>query len=148
DTRNEKNMFGTCVGISPNDTVPNLPNIRFSDLESEFYPNCTSVSYLRPDTGGALIPWAYSILLIIIHIPTLMIRFVRWEASQSWTILFTLFTVFIFIQGFQSTQLTADKVFVWTPLTLVIDAGSMLHLCVLILEGEGRKLPLLRRLIK
>jgi hypothetical protein len=59
-----------------------------------------------------------------------------------------LFTIFIFIQGYRSTGLAAEKVFVWTPVTLVIDAGSMLHLCVLIVEGEGRKLPLLKRFIK
>jgi hypothetical protein len=136
--------------ISPNTTIPNLPFVQLWELELPVgtqYQNCGDVSYLRPDIGGAVIPWAYSILLIMIHLPTVIIRFVRWETSQSWCILLTLFSVFIYLQAYISTGLAADKVFVWTPLPLVIDAGSMLHLCILVVEEEGPRLPLLRKWI-
>lgn len=93
-------------------------------------------SYLRPDTGGALLPWVYSIVLVVIHIPMVFIRVVRWEAVQYWCLGSTFFTLVVYTQAYISTRFDAAKVLVWTPLILVIDAGSMLQVFFLIIEAK------------
>ncbi|KAL6717715.1 hypothetical protein ACLMJK_005630 [Lecanora helva] len=93
-------------------------------------------SYLRPDTAGALLPWIYTIVLTIVHIPVVLIRVVRWQAVQYWCLVFTFFTIVIYIQAYISTAFDASKVLVWTPLILVIDAGSMLQVFFLIVEAK------------
>jgi hypothetical protein len=42
--------------------------------------------------------------------------------------------IYIFIQAYVSTVLSANTVLVWAPLTLVLDAGSLLQILVLIVE--------------
>lgn len=45
-------------------------------------------------------------------------------------------------QAYVSTQLKADEVLVWMPLTLVLDVGAMLQMVVLIIEKhDERHLP-------
>lgn len=45
-------------------------------------------------------------------------------------------------QAYISTQLKADEVLVWMPLTLVLDVGAMLQMVVLIIEKhDERHLP-------
>lgn len=44
-------------------------------------------------------------------------------------------TVVLYTQACASTGFAADQVLTWTPLLLVIDAGSMLQLFVLVLEA-------------
>lgn len=100
-------------------------------------------SYFRPDKGGALLPWIYTIIAIIVHAPVVFLRVTRWDIVQTWCIVATLFTVIVYIQAFISTGFAADKILVWTPLILVIDAGSMLQVFFLVLEArtvfvEGR----------
>ena len=120
---------------SPNATIGRT-HITWAQAESNSLFDVTSVSYLRPDTGGALIPWIYTIIVIAVHIPVVFIRVVRWEAVQYWCLLSSFFTVVTYTQAYVSTQFDAAKVLVWTPLILVVDAGSMLQIVFLIIEAK------------
>ena len=97
------------------------------------FPNS---SYIRPTSGGALLPWIYTVIVIVFHIPTVIIRVVRWELVQIWSLVFTFFTVIVYIQAFVSSRFDAAQILVWTPIILVIDAGSMLQVFFLIIEAE------------
>ena len=108
-----------------------LNNLTTPHTVSVFRP-----SYLRPDTAGALLPWIYTIVILIIHIPVVIIRVVRWEAVQYWCLVSTLLTVITYAQAYISTNFDAAKVLVWTPLILVIDAGSMLQVFFLVVESK------------
>ena len=93
-------------------------------------------SYLRPDIGGALLPYVYTIIILIAHIPIVVIRVVRWQKVQTWCLAATVLTLAVTIQGFVSTQFAPEKILTWTPLLLVIDAGSMAQVFFLIIEDE------------
>ena len=97
-------------------------------------------------SGGALVPWVYSIVILLVHIPVVIIRVVKWEAVQTWCLAATLFTVAITAQAFASTKFRSDKILTWTPLLLVIDAGSMAQVLFLIAE-DYELLTRLRRAI-
>lgn len=96
----------------------------------------TNTTYLRPDTGGALLPWIYAVIVIVIHIPTVLIRVVKWERVQTLCLVLTFFTAVVYIQAYVSTKFEASKILVWTPVILIIDAGSMLQLFLLVIEAE------------
>lgn len=66
----------------------------------------------------------------------MFIRVVRWEAIQNWCVVSTFFTIVVYTQAYISTRFDAAKVLVWTPLILVIDAGSMLQVFFLIIEAK------------
>ena len=84
--------------------------------------------------GGALVPWVYSIVILLVHIPVVIIRVVKWEAVQTWCLAATVFTIALTAQSFASTDFRSDKILTWTPLLLVIDAGSMAQVLFLIVE--------------
>ena len=120
----------------PNATI-GTTNITWSQAASnQLNADFKNVSYLRPDTAGALLPWIYTIILIIIHVPVVFIRVVRWQSIQYWCLVSTFFTIVIYVQAYISTEFDAAKVLVWTPLILVIDAGSMLQVFFLIIEAK------------
>ena len=85
-------------------------------------------------SGGALVPWVYSIVILLVHIPVVIIRVVKWESVQTWCLGATVFTIAITAQAFASTRFRSDKILTWTPLLLVIDAGSMAQILFLIVE--------------
>jgi hypothetical protein len=108
-------------------TIPNTSRHWRDAFNSQIY-NLTGSSYLRPDIGGALLPWIYTAIVIVVHIPTVIIRVQRWEMVQTWCLAATLLTVVLYAQAYVSTAFAAEQVLTWTPLLLVIDAGSMLQL--------------------
>lgn len=85
-------------------------------------------------SGGALVPWVYSIVILLVHIPVVIIRVVKWESVQTWCLGATLFTIAITAQAFASTGFRSDKILTWTPLLLIIDAGSMAQVLFLVVE--------------
>jgi hypothetical protein len=89
-------------------------------------------SYLRPDVGGALLPWLFAVLQIVIHLPVIVARVARWEDVQTLSIVLAIFNVAIVAQGYTATKLAPEHVLVWSPMTLVIDAGAMLQLVILV----------------
>ena len=88
----------------------------------------------KTHTGGALVPWVYSIVILLIHIPVVIIRVVKWESVQTWCLGATVFTIGVTALAFASTKFRSDKILTWTPLLLVIDAGSMAQVLFLIAE--------------
>jgi len=117
-------------------TIPNT-SLRWGDAFHSPIYTLTGSSYLRPDMGGALLPWIYTAVVIVVHIPTVVIRVQRWETAQTWCLAATLLTVVLYAQAYVSTGFAAEQVLTWTPLLLVIDAGSMLQLFVLVVEAGG-----------
>jgi hypothetical protein len=98
---------------------------------------CGGPTYLRPDVGGALLPWLYSGAALLVHLPIVLIRVARWDRVQILSLALATLTIGVTLQSYKSTSLSPDKVLVWMPLTLTLDAGSMLQLAVLIVEDIG-----------
>ena len=119
------------ITITTNSTL----SLSWEDLGGiQPFPRTIS-SYLRPD-GFALLPWIYTAIVLVVHIPTVIIRVLKWEWVQLWCLGGALFTVIVYVIAYASTQLTPDKILVWTPLLLLIDAGSMSQIFFLILDGS------------
>jgi hypothetical protein len=59
---------------------------------------------------------------------------VRWEHVQMLSLALASVMVYIYTQAYISTGLTPDTVLAWTPVTLILDAGSLLQILVLIVE--------------
>ena len=119
-----------------NATIGNT-DITWAQAQSNALKNITMVpTYLRPDTAGALLPWMYTVIVLIVHVPVVFIRVVRWQSVQYWCLVSTFFNIVLYIQAYVSTRFDEAKVLVWTPLILVIDAGSMLQVFFLIIEAK------------
>jgi hypothetical protein len=93
-------------------------------------------------------PWIYLALLILIQAPTTLRRVRDWKKAQALAIFLTLFHEFILFLAYRSTHLAPEKVLIWAPLTLILDAGAMMQLVVLLAEKYGSELPLLGIWIK
>ena len=91
-------------------------------------------AYIRPDNGGSLQPWILVIFQIIIHLPAAIVRMARWDHIQILSLALASVMIYIYIQAYVSTGLTPDTILTWTPLTLILDAGSLLQILVLIVE--------------
>lgn len=120
------------------------PNITWGEVLKQTILQFNGASYLRPDIGGALMPWVYTAVVIIVHIPVVVIRVVRWEAVQKWCMAATLLTIIVTLQAYVSTKFQAEKILTWTPLLLIIDAGSIAQVLFLLVEDRR----LLSRLAK
>jgi len=59
---------------------------------------------------------------------------IRWDRVQILSLALASVMVCIYIQAYISTGLTPNTVLAWTPLTLILDAGSLLQILVLIVE--------------
>jgi len=127
--------------FSPDQKVAVLDNTTFtySQFQDSIARNasCGGSTYIRPDIGGALLPWFYTIVVLVIHLPTVLIRATRWERVQILSLALATFAVAITTQSFISTKLMPEGVLVWMPLMLPLDAGAMLQLMVLIVEEVG-----------
>jgi hypothetical protein len=75
--------------------------------------SCGIASYLRPDVGGSLLPWLYTVVAIVIHLPVVLVRVARWERVQMISLVLAAFTIILTIQSYISTNLAPEKVLVW-----------------------------------
>jgi hypothetical protein len=108
----------------------------FSDAYSKNVP-CGASTYLRPNVGGAMIPWLYTVFVIIIHAPVLWERtFNDWEKVVAISLWLAFFNILVTALAYGSTGFDPKQVLVWMPLTLMLDVGSMLQQVVLILEKD------------
>lgn len=100
---------------------------------------CTlNESYIRPDIGGALQPWDLTAFMLLLQIPLFIVRVVKFDKAQLFSILIASLSVAFTIQAFVSTKFDAAKILVWMPITSVIDAGNMLHIAILV-DEENRE---------
>lgn len=98
-------------------------------------PNCTiHDSYIRPDSGDAFIPWIYSLVLLLVHIPSVVVRIIKFESSQLLSILLAIYSVSLTSLEYKSTMFDPSKIYVWTPIALTIDVGAIMHIVSVILE--------------
>lgn len=139
-------VFLDLCPLDPASTVTPTSNVTWSQIAANPIQHFNGSSYIRPDIGGALLPWVYSIVVLVVHIPVVVIRVVRWETVQNWCLAGTLLTVIITAQGYASTGFQAKMVLTWTPLLLVIDAGSMAQVIFLVNE-DFALLARLRKLV-
>ena len=121
--------------LSPNVTISHT-SITWAQAALNALHKSPMTSYLRPDNAGALLPWIYTVVLIILHLPVVIIRVVRWEVAQSWCLVSAFLSVILYTQAYVSTQFDPAKILVWTPIILVIDAGSMLQVFFLVIEAK------------
>ena len=117
-----------------NASVSPYSNITWAQVTNQPILSFGGPSYLRPDIGGALLPWIYTIIVLLVHIPVVIIRVVKWQTVQIWCLVATVFTIAITAQAYISTDFSPEKILTWTPLVLVIDAGSMAQVLFLIIE--------------
>ena len=127
-------LFLNMCPLDPNATVSPYSNITWAQATVHPVQQYPGPAYLRADIGGALLPWVYTIVVLLIHIPVVIIRVVRWQTVQIWCLVATLFTIAVTIQAYVSTGFRAQEILTWTPLLLVIDAGSMAQVLCLIVE--------------
>ena len=121
-------LNSTALISNTNYTWGSVLNLTIRDLGTS--------SYLRPDIGGALLPWIYTIIVIIVHVPIVVIRVVRWQKVQTWCLAATLLTLAVTAQGYYTTKFAPEMILTWTPLLLIIDAGSMAQVLFLIVEDR------------
>ncbi|KAJ9638249.1 hypothetical protein H2199_006936 [Coniosporium tulheliwenetii] len=108
------------------------PGVKFGQFAASFAEHiiCPETC-LRPDPGGALIPWLYALFLLLFHLPACIIRAVRWESAQYLALGLAIVGITLCVQAYLSTGLKADEVLVWMPLALILDVGAMLQMVVL-----------------
>ncbi|KAL9098058.1 MAG: hypothetical protein Q9163_006207 [Psora crenata] len=133
--------------LSPNDTIVPGSNLTWAGAAAGAIHQLPGRFYLRPNNGGALLPWVWTILILLVHIPIVIIRVVRWETVQTWCLACTLFTIAVTALSYTSTEFRAAEVLTWTPLVLIIDAGSMTQVLFLVMD-EFRLWPRLRAAIR
>ncbi|KAM0323266.1 hypothetical protein ACHAQA_008857 [Verticillium albo-atrum] len=97
---------------------------------------CGAPTYLRPDPGGCLLPWPYTLAWILVHLPVTVLRVNRWEKVQTLSIILAFFSVYFTAQAY-TTHLVPDQVMVWMPLAIVLDVGAMMQLVFLIIQENG-----------
>ena len=91
-------------------------------------------SYLRPGGGMSIIPWLLVVAILVVHIPVVIVRIVRWESGQVWSLALAAFAITLTTLAYRSTEFDPQQIYVWTPLPLIIDVGAMIQLFALILE--------------
>jgi hypothetical protein len=121
---------------SPSQTaiIPRMnTTITCPDLNS--LANCTiHASYIRPDSGVALMPWIYSAIMLLIHLPSVIVRIVKWESAQLLSLFLSIFSVGLTILAYKSTHFDPNKIYIWTPIALTLDVGAVLHIIVIVVE--------------
>jgi len=136
----------TCQFL-PNFTI--AENITFADFEASLkYSVRCSDTYLRPSAGGAMMPWVYLLISLICHIPSVIIRVVKWDPAQHIAMGLAAFGIAITIQSYTSTKMAPDQILSWMPVTVMPDVGTMLQIVVLILEEPGHSVNVLAKALR
>lgn len=120
------------------DTViaPGFPLSPFlKSLEKQ--ASCGEPTYLRPDRSGSMLPWLYCLVWLVVHIPLVIIRVVKWEKVQALSIVLATVNFGSTIIAYVSTRRRGEEVLVWMPLTIMLDAGAMILLFWLIIDEIG-----------
>jgi hypothetical protein len=74
-----------------------------------------------------------------VHIPTVIVRIVKFENSQLLTILLGIYSVALISLAFSSTSFDPAKIYIWTPITLTIDIGAMMQIIAFAAEKMKRR---------
>ena len=82
----------------------------------------------------SIVPWLLIVVILIVHVPVVIVRIVRWESGQVWSLALAAFAIGLTSLAYRSTQFDPEQIYVWTSLPLVIDVGAMIQLFALLLE--------------
>jgi hypothetical protein len=82
----------------------------------------------------SIIPWLLIVAILVVHIPVVIVRIVRWESGQVWSLALAAFAISLTTLAYRSTEFDPQQIYVWTPLPLIIDVGAMIQLFALLLE--------------
>jgi hypothetical protein len=123
-----------------------LGNLLWSDVAQTLAQNisCGDPSSIRPDVGGSVIPWPLTLISLLLHLPTVIVRIAKWEDALTWSLVLAGFEIFVVLLSFISSHLTPEKVMVWSTVVLVVSAGAALQQFVLLVEEYRCHLPLIR----
>lgn len=122
-----------CPNLNSNLTIAGHSLAVWNQSLSNVHP-CGGNTYLRPDAGGALQPYPWTIFQIIVHAPVCIVRLAKFERVQIWSLAVAAINTAIAIQAYKSTNLVPEEVLVWTPVVLTLDAGALLQIYILVLE--------------
>lgn len=129
-----------CPNLAQDESIPvvanktSLPLNYFNVTGST--TDCGKTTYIRPYHGGSLLPWPYTLVLLIIHLPVTIMRVRRWQKVQALSIVLAVISIFVTVQAY-TTQLKPDLVMVWMPLPITLDIGAMMQLAFLIIQENG-----------
>jgi hypothetical protein len=92
-------------------------------------------SYIRPDKGVAIMPVLFTIPLFLVQCFSLFTRLVfDWRDSQLLSHIIAFGGIVLSIVAYHSTHLSASEIFIWTPVSLIVDVGTIMHLIVITRE--------------
>jgi hypothetical protein len=91
-------------------------------------------TYLRPDKGMSIVPWLISLLLLLVHLPLATIRIQRWEKAQIISVVLAGVSCIVVTMAYRSSKLTAETIYVWSPVILIGDVGAVLQVLALVAE--------------
>lgn len=131
----------SACSISPNATVSARLNLQYHHFDSsrENIAPCLDDSpstYIRPSTGGSLLPWPYSLAWLLVHLPVTLLRVSHWQRVQTLSLVLAVFSVYFTLQAY-TTHLEPSQVLVWAPLPLILDVGAMMQLAFLVIRENG-----------
>jgi len=99
-------------------------------------------SYIRPDSGVAILPCLFSIPLFITQCVSLFIRLqFNWRNSQFISYVLAIIAMALTIVAYKSTGLDPESIFIWTPVSLIVDVGTIIHLIAYSIKDEPFSLP-------
>ena len=100
--------------------------------------NCSiSHTYIRPDAGIATMPWLYSSLFLALHLPLVLVRVLKWNVGQWWSLVMAAFSLSIVSLTYASTQWDPNQIYAWQPITLIGDLGAVVQVLVLVIEQSA-----------
>src|SRR5208282_5257772 len=101
--------------------------------------NCSiSWSYIRPGQGMSIIPCLLVAVLLVIHVPVAIVRIVRWESVQVWSLALAALAIAMTSLAYKSTSYDPQQIYVWTSLPLILDVGAMIQLFALLFQDAHR----------
>jgi len=100
--------------------------------------NCSiSLTYIRPDEGITVMPWLYSSIFFTLHLPLVLVRVLKWNVGQWWSLVMAAFSLSIVSLTYASTQWDPEQIYAWQPVTLIGDVGAVVQVLVLVIEQSA-----------
>lgn len=127
--------------ISPNTTVSAPLSLQYHHFDpsraniAPCLPDSPS-TYIRPSTGGSLLPWPYSLAWLLVHLPVTVLRVSHWQRVQTLSLVLAVFSIYFTLQAY-TTHLEPHQVLVWAPLPIILDVGAMMQLAFLVVRENG-----------
>ena len=96
----------------------------------------------------SIIPCLLVVVLLVIHVPVAIVRIVRWESVQVWSLALAALAIAMTSLAYKSTSYDPQQIYVWTSLPLILDVGAMIQLFALLFQDAQRVQNYIGRWIK